>query len=107
MDYPSDESLDKISKWDFKDAKGCFEYMRSLWAYADIGYWQEEMVDGDPYLQVTYEKPRQRYFLYTAGWSGNEDIIMAFKQNTILWSITWVQSRRGGHYIFEVKNQNG
>ncbi len=46
-----------------------------------------------------------RWKLSTGGWSGNEDIIDALKQNTMFWLFCWVQSRRGGHYIFQTPSQ--
>ena len=43
-------------------------------------------------------------YISTAGWSGNESIIYAMQNNkSMLWNLTWVQSRRGGHHIFELK----
>ena len=40
----------------------------------------------------------------TGGWSGNESIIRAMERNGMMWHLNWVQSRRGGHYIFEIYN---
>ncbi len=99
--YPTAEALHKITKWDYADIEGCFAFMRHLWAYDN--YWREEKVSEDNYTGMQYDTPRQRYFISTAGWSGNEDIIRAFQENHLLWALTWVQSRRGGHYIFEVR----
>lgn len=89
--YPTDEALDKIATWHYDDPKGWFEFIRSLWFYADFGYWKEEQTEST------------QYHISTAGWSGNESIIKAMQLNEILWSFHWQQSRRGGHYIFEVK----
>ena len=47
-----------------------------------------------------------RYYISTAGWSGNETIIRAMQKNIMMWQLNWVQSRRGGHYIFELKEFN-
>jgi hypothetical protein len=46
----------------------------------------------------------QRFDISTAGWSGNESLIRAMEKNSFMWATTWVQSRRGGHYIFEIDN---
>jgi len=32
-------------------------------------------------------------------------IIRAMEENNSIWSLVWVQSRRGGHYIFEVSDE--
>jgi len=84
--YPTDDELKKINKWDCKDLHGLMAYIRELWEFADYGYWSQK---GDT------------YYLDTAGWSGNEDIIAALQKNRIFWMFYWQQSRRGGHYIFQ------
>ena len=38
----------------------------------------------------------------TGGWSGNESLISAMQDNVIFWHLHWVQSRRGGHYVFDI-----
>lgn len=43
----------------------------------------------------------RRWEISTGGWSGNEDVI-ATLEGTWWWTICWVSSRRGGHYVFEV-----
>ena len=37
----------------------------------------------------------------TGGWSGHEEIISELEK-TFFWMFCWEQSRRGGHYIFEI-----
>jgi len=91
--YPTDEALDLIAKWDYKDIAGWFEFIQSLWALTD---WKIEDATHD-----ISDRPIIRYTFNTGGWSGNEDLIRAMEQNWMIWSLTWVQSRRGGHYIFE------
>jgi len=92
-DYPTDEDLRLISNWSVKDIPEWFAFVRSLWALTD---WKiEDAVDD------ISERPVTRYTISTGGWSGNEELIGAMQRNWLLWSLTWVQSRRGGHYIFE------
>lgn len=88
--YPSEEALELIAKWDFMDMKKCFEFIKELWTYSN--YFKEECLD-DKII----------YHLSTCGWSGNESIINAMQKNIMIWTLSWVQSRRGGHYIFEYK----
>ena len=84
-DYPTEEELEKIRRWPGKDYHDWMAFIRSLWTYADCGYWKQE--------ENTYD-------ISTGGWSGNEEIIAAMQDNFVLWSMYWCQSRRGGHYVF-------
>jgi hypothetical protein len=49
------------------------------------------------------------YTLHTAGWPSNEYIIEAMHSNVLWWGTYWVSSfehKRGGRYVFEVKEQH-
>ena len=94
--YPTDAALDIIRLWHWSDIKGWFEFVKSVW-YSPSWGWSEGLEPHD------YEKNKEvyRYNISTGGWSGNESIISAMNENDMIWSLTWVQSRRGGHYIFE------
>jgi hypothetical protein len=99
--YPTDETFEIIKTWHWSDPQGWFEFIEDLWAYSDFGYWKEsESID-----EVS-GKPTKQYNISTAGWSGNESLIQAMQENQMLWFLNWVQSRRGGHYIFELKEFN-
>lgn len=91
--YPTDVALGRIETWPYNDPKGWFNFINDIWYLRSWG-WTEGYTDG-----------RYQYHISTAGWSGNESIIRAMQQNDILWSDAWVQSRRGGHYIFELKSE--
>lgn len=94
--YPTDDALEIIEKWHWSDSKGWFDFIQSIWHLRSWGWTEgEEPHDWDENRKV------YRYNISTAGWSGNEDIIRAMEKNDMLWCLTWVQSRRGGHYIFE------
>lgn len=95
--YPTVAALDIVETWHWSDPKGWFEFIKSIWHLASWG-WRE----GEAINEVSGKKA-YCYYISTAGWSGNESIISAMQRNTMLWSTTWVQSRRGGHYIFELK----
>jgi len=96
--YPTDEALEIIEKWHWSDSEGWFKFIESIWHLRSWGWSEGNEPDEWDEKDINY-----RYNISTAGWSGNESIIYAMKQNSMLWSITWVQSRRGGHYIFEKK----
>lgn len=97
--YPTDAALDIIQLWHWSDAKGWFRFIESIWHLKSWG-WSEGTQPDELY-------PEEWVYLYnisTAGWSGNEAIIGAMQKNRMLWHLNWVQSRRGGHYIFELKD---
>lgn len=100
--YPTQAALDVVVKW-YNSSYICerdkewFEFIKSIWYMKSYG-WHEEILD-NPYREG--EKVLH-YHISTVGWSGNESIIRAMQENDFLWEMRWVQSRRGGHYIFEV-----
>ena len=96
--YPTDRALEVIEKWHWDDIPGWFKFIEGLWAYHDFG-WNEK----DEPHDWDKDKIVHRYYISTAGWSGNESIIRAMQRNEMMWHLNWVQSRRGGHYIFELK----
>lgn len=100
--YPTAEALKVIElwpTWNEGSTKACFEFIRGIWHLKSWG-WHE----GDAPSDYDKEKMVHIYEISTAGWSGNESIIAAMQRNWLLWSLSWVQSRRGGHYIFEIKH---
>jgi hypothetical protein len=102
--YPTEEALDKIKTWPYDDVESLFDFIHDIWYYANSGYWREEFVMQDDFnVHLEFDRPRKRYYISTIGWSGNESIIRALQENEIIWCMHWVQSRRGGHYIFELK----
>ncbi len=91
--YPSNESLEFIKTFDVikYGNLALAEFIEQIWWCADWGY-------------CLKGKRVKKLFLSTGGWSGNEDIIHSLSRNFIFWSMCWMQQRRGGHYIFEIKN---
>jgi hypothetical protein len=96
--YPTQAALDIVQTWHWMDARGWFEFIKSIWNLSSWG-WNESTVQSD----FNPIKMRQQYMISTGGWSGNESIIEAMRANGWMWHLNWVQSRRGGHYIFELK----
>lgn len=96
--YPTDAALDIVETWHWSDAKGWFEFIKNIWYLASWG-WHEGEADHE------YRKDEKvyRYNISTAGWSGNESIIRSMQKNDMMWHLNWVSSRRGGHYVFELK----
>jgi hypothetical protein len=86
--YPTEETLEAIRKWDCDDPAGkiaLLRFVQKAWSYP-----------------LYFTKIAEEWHVSTGGWSGNEDLIRAMRKNFVFWSLTWVQERRGGHYIFEV-----
>jgi hypothetical protein len=100
--YPTDEALDLIEIWHWTDTDGWFKFIEEIWAYKSFG-WNETTGGVDDWTNEKILDTTKRFHISTAGWSGNESIIRAMELNWMLWHLHWVQSRRGGHYIFEVK----
>ena len=100
--YPTEQALEIVEKWHWDDISGWFKFIEGLWAYHDFG-WDEkdELHEWSDKLTKYKDRIVHRYYISTAGWSGNESIIHAMQRNEMMWHLNWVQSRRGGHYIFE------
>jgi len=100
-DYPTKDCLTLISEWHHSDPTGWFEFINQQWYATDWG-WESKV---KPH-RFKENKFVMEHNVSTAGWSGNEAIIRAMEKNNMLWWMTWVQSQRGGHYIFEVEKLN-
>lgn len=75
-----------IIGWDANDLSGLMTFIKPIWQYSDCGYWEQN---------------GNEYYLHTAGWSDNEEIVFTMQQNHVWWMMHWFQSQRGGHYIFK------
>ena len=104
--YPTEDALEIIELWHWDDARGWFKFIESLWAYHDWAW--KEIDEPHEWKDLKQYKDRivHRYYISTAGWSGNESIIYAMQKADFMWHLNWVQSRRGGHYIFELREFN-
>lgn len=84
--YPTDETLTVITTWPIEDADGWIKFIISAWS--DTGrIWHDDNAD---------------LHMATGGWSGNESIIHAMRDNHILWMRLWKSSHRGGKFVFEL-----
>lgn len=95
--YPTDEELNRIHEWPIsEDYTEWFALIKSCWWAPSFGWHEEDAID------ELFDRPVHRYSLSTGGWSGNEEIINTMQENVFPWFTTWVQSSRGGHYIFQI-----
>ena len=91
--YPTEETLTAIELWPFNDTKGLWRLVQDTWWMPDWGFGPViKGSNGEALLGIS-----------TGGWSGNEDIIVALRDNHIFWMFYWESSHRGGHYEFRVK----
>jgi hypothetical protein len=100
-EYPTDEQIAHIKAWPYEDPTGWFAFIKTSghWWPTEAWGW-DERDDVDVIVKAV-----RVYEISTGGWSGNEELIAAMRDNDMLWSLTWYQSRRGGHYTFMVRRR--
>ena len=97
--YPTQATLDEISHWPFK---------RGLrrWLEFAAAAWDDTMGSFGPARSRLPKRWREdeeeTWAAITGGWSGNEDVVAAMRENWILWSMIWRVSVAGGYYEFGV-----
>lgn len=99
--YPTDAALELIKRWHWTELPGLMDFIKELWAMRGWGWSEVDASELDPEDNDYNKDGGKLYFISTAGWSGNESIISALEQNWMAWSLSWIESRRGGHYIFK------
>ena len=90
--YPDEESLKQIKEWDIisKGIQGLLDLIEENTNWADRQIYQTGK------RVICYE-------YHTGGWSGNEDVIRALRENLSFFPLFWLKSTRGGHYYFKIK----
>lgn len=91
--YPTEYALEKIAGWKvdtYDKFLSLMEFIKTLWYYPD-------------YIVENGES----FTLITGGWSGNEDIIYAMKQNVLLHCFYWYSSERGGKHVYAPMGYHG
>jgi hypothetical protein len=90
--YPTEQELEYIRTFDVinNDWEELMQYIQD-----NCWYWGERF----------FYNNGNEWKCITGGWSGNESVIMALKENTMFWMLYWKQSNRGGFYRFENVNQ--
>lgn len=100
--YPTNECLSSISIT--RPSEGQTQADWLLETMAGIrGIWQYDCWHETDGKEEIWGLPARRINISTIGWSGNEDLIRAWKSNFILWHLTWRIHQVGGHYTFEVR----
>lgn len=90
--YPTEETLAKITNWDYKDREGVLRFLAENWYYEDSAI----------------ETRKGLWVFATGGWSGNEELIYALQENRVLWvyltSIYYIHLS-GGFYVFAITDE--
>lgn len=89
--YPDDQEIETIAQWN-GGWHELMNYVRDRWEFCNWGWVQENL---DSIVM---------YRLSTGGWSGNESLIAAMRDNWMFWSLCWRSSNRGGAHTFEIAN---
>ena len=97
--YPTDETLALVKEYS-GSVLDFFAELKKVWYLASWG-WHEENGFRAGFRRKDHKV--RRFHISTAGWSGNESLVDAMKENYFLWHFSWVQERVGGHFIFEVR----
>ena len=95
--YPDEESLEQIKNWDVQKngVDGLLELIE------ENTNWADRQIERSGKHVI-------RYVYHTGGWSGNEDVIRAMRENYLFWMMTWWKTTVGGHYYFRIpKKQAG
>ena len=96
--YPTELMLEAISKWSLED--DFIVLMGSL-----RPYWQYNSFKKKEIFDFGVKKIEYR--LATCGWSGNESIIEALRENPTFWCLFWESSSRGGLHVFHLPVEKG
>lgn len=88
--YPTDETELAIKTWDYRDVNGWLKYIREAWNQHYGRIWEENGM-----LKMA-----------TGGWSGNESIASAMRENRVLWALLWESSHRGGLLVLRMPKPN-
>ena len=91
--YPDEASLKGIEKWDIlkQGVQGLLDLVEENTCTPDWSF----SLKGKRVL---------RFEFHTGGWSGNEDVINALRNNIFFFPMFWEKSTRGGHYYFKINN---
>jgi hypothetical protein len=102
--YPTETALNIITQWPFADPGGALDLVKGLWNYPE--YATNTLRPEEQ--EILHSDPQRKYLrLATGGWSGNESLIRALRDNQLVWSFTWQLSKRGGLHIFRYPNDKG
>lgn len=96
--YPTEETLEVLRKWPIPEWEAALDFIAAAWYWPDL---VSRDVSAEEFV-VLHGEPHDKFLrCVTGGWSGNEDLIGAFQEHFIGWSMTWRLSSCGGLHIFK------
>ena len=88
--YPNEALLDRIRTWPMAAGwDNLLQLVRDSWDYPDA-FSIKHTQRGVCWAECA-----------TGGWSGNEELIGALRQNLMFWACCWESSSRGGGHTFK------
>jgi len=96
--YPSQEVLAMIAAWRFGEYPALMRFVEEQWIDC-YGFFEQSTGKFEPFNGETPWK------CATGGWSGNESLIDALRDNVGFWWTCWECSVRGGYYEFHVPEE--
>ena len=99
--YPTKDTLDEIATWPRE--RGWRELMKFV-AKAWKSF-EADGIDGGSLVPFSFVNGRQVWIAVPCGWSGNEDLIAALRENRAFWAECVIYAPRGqsGPCEFEVR----
>lgn len=88
-EYPEECELEFIRECRH-DYMALMRYVQNRW------HW------GEDWYRYELTNEYHEFYFATGGWSGNEDLIGALKENQMFWLVCWWRSERGGAFWFRL-----
>lgn len=96
-DYPTDWTLDLIRRWPIEHTNRGLDFVADAWHWPEFGVSRELRPEE---AVVAHAEPGERHLrLATGGWSGNESIVAAMREN-FAFMCRWRLSGSGGLHIY-------
>src|SRR3990167_3330859 len=90
--YPRINELKKIIEWEDDNWTSLLAFVYELWNH-NYGKWNHTRIDSHPGIEILgiipFESMADTYELCTGGWSDNEDLVYALKENKLFWAKCW------------------